>query len=117
MSGGWSYTLNLATAQTGVSLSLRYKLEQTATYEFDEFSRVRVKVDGVEIGRGVKTYVDHIGGDGSSTQGNSSTYLPTTDWQQVQILPRQLGDRKPHRHPGRLQQQERRCRRIDHACA
>jgi hypothetical protein len=85
MSGGWSYTLNLAAAESGVALSFRYRLSQTATYEFDEYSRVLVKVDGVQYGRGSKDYVDHVGGDGSSSQGNSSTYLPTTEWQQVQI--------------------------------
>lgn len=85
MSGGWQYTLNLANAETGVSLSFRYKLDQTATYEYDEYTRMLVKVDGVAYGRGAKNYVDHIGGDGSSSQGNSSTYLPTTDWQQHQI--------------------------------
>jgi hypothetical protein len=85
MSGGWSYTLNLAAATTGVNLSFRYKLSQTATYNFDEFSRVLVKVDGAQYGRGSKNYVDHIGGDGSSSQGNSNTYLPTTDWQQINI--------------------------------
>ncbi len=85
MSGAWQYTLNLGAPETGVLLSFRYKLEQTANYEFDEFSRVRVKVDGVEYGRGTKSYVDHIGGDGSSTQGNSNTFLPTTDWQQHQV--------------------------------
>ena len=74
MSGGWSYTLNLAAAETGVKLSFRYKLDQTATYEFDEYTRLLVKVDGVQYGRGAKNYVDHIGGDGSSTQGNSSSY-------------------------------------------
>ncbi len=86
MSGGWNYTLNLANAENGVSLSFRYKLEQTATYEFDEYSRVLVKVDGTQYGRSsTKNYVDHIGGDGSSAQGNSNTFLPTTDWQQVDI--------------------------------
>ncbi len=39
----------------------------------------------MQYGRGAKTYIDHVGGDGSSTQGNSSTYLPTTEWQQVSI--------------------------------
>ena len=85
MSGGWRYTLTLASAQTSVALSFRYKVEQTAAYEFDEYSRFLVSVNGALYGRGAKNYVDHIGGDGSSTQGNSSSYLPTTDWQQYQI--------------------------------
>jgi hypothetical protein len=86
MSGGWSYTLNLAAAESDVKLAFRYKLDQTATYEFDEYTRLLVKVDGIQYGRAAKNYVDHIGGDGSSSQGNSSTYLPTTDWQQHQIF-------------------------------
>ncbi len=49
MSGGWSYTLSLAGAETGVVLSFRYRLSQTATYEYDEYSRVLVKVDGVQL--------------------------------------------------------------------
>ena len=110
MSGGWSYTLNLAAAETGVALSFRYRLDQTATYEFDEYTRMLVKVDGVQYGRGAKNYVDHIGGDGSSSQGNSNTYLPTTDWQQVRNLPGQPGGGQPHDRPGRLQQQEGRRR-------
>ncbi len=85
MSGGWSYSLNLPAPETGVRLSFRYKLSQSATYEFDEYSRVLVRVDGVQYGRGAKNYVDHVGGDGSSSQGNSSSYLPTTDWQQVEL--------------------------------
>ena len=51
MSGGWSAALNLAAAENGVSLSFRYLLQQTATYEFDEYSRVLVKVDGVQVGQ------------------------------------------------------------------
>ena len=86
MSGGFAVTLNLAAAETGVKVSFRYKLDQTATYEFDEYTRMLVKVDGVQYGRGAKNYVDHIGGDGSSTQGNSNTFLPTTDWQQHEVF-------------------------------
>lgn len=85
MSGGWSYTLDLDAAETGVALSFRYKLDQTATYEYDEYTRMLVVVDGFQYGRGAKNYVDHIGGDGSSSSGNASTYLPTTDWQQHEI--------------------------------
>ena len=85
ISGGWSYTLNLAAASSGVKLTFRYKLDQTASYNFDEYSRVLVKLDGTQNGRGSKNYIDHLGGDGSSTQGSSSSFLPSTDWQQVEI--------------------------------
>lgn len=89
MSGGWRYNLNFATAETGVSVSFRYRLDQSAFYEFDEYSRVMMALDSTTYGRGSKAYVDHIGGDGSSTQGNSNNFLPTTDWQQHEIY---LGD-------------------------
>ncbi len=89
MSGAWTYSLNLGAAESGLKLSFRYKLDQGIYYEFDEYSRILIKVDGTQYGRGGKNYVDHIGGDGSSTQGNSNTYVVTTDWQQVEIY---LGD-------------------------
>ncbi len=41
MSGGWSYIFTLGAAESGVTLSLRYRLAQTATYEYDEYSRSR----------------------------------------------------------------------------
>lgn len=86
MSGGWSITLNLPADETGVTLSFHYKVDQSATYGYDGYTRMLVMVDGIQYGRGSKNYVDHIGGDGSSTQGNSNTYLPTTDWQQHSIF-------------------------------
>jgi hypothetical protein len=89
MSGGWSYNLSLASAESGVAVSFRYKLEQTAAYEYNEYSRVLVKLDDTQLGRGSQNYIDHIGGDGSSSQGSSNTYLPTTDWQQVEVF---IGD-------------------------
>lgn len=85
MSGAWVYTLGLDAPITGVQLTFRYKLEQTATYEYDEYSQVLVKVDGFRYGRGSKPYVDQIGGDGSSSQGNSSSFVPHTDWQLVNL--------------------------------
>ncbi len=89
LSGAWTYTFSLGAAENEVKLTFRYKLDQGAFYEFDEYSRVLVKVDNTQYGRGGKTYVDHVGGDGSSTQGNSNSYIVTTDWQQVEIY---LGD-------------------------
>lgn len=92
MSGGWSYTLSLDTDITGILLSFRYRLDQTAKYEYDEFTRFFVKVDDTLYGRGSKDYVDHIGGDGDSDSGsggsnagNSNTFLPTTEWQSHEI--------------------------------
>ncbi len=96
MSGAWTYSLNLGAAESGVILSFRYKLDQGAFYEFDEYSRVLVKVDSTQYGRGSKNYIDHIGGDGSSTQGNSNTYVITTDWQQVNVYLGEPGSRESY---------------------
>ncbi len=95
MSGAWTYPLNLASAESGLLLSFRYKVDQGTAYEFDEYSRMLVKVDSTQYGRGGKSFVDHISGDGSSSQGNSSTYVITTDWQQVEIY---LGDLSAGNH-------------------
>jgi hypothetical protein len=89
MSGGWQISLDLDSAQSGVTLSFRYRIEQSAAYEFDEYTQVLVKFGGAQYGRGSKSYVDQVGGDGSSSQGESSSYLPTSEWQQVEIF---LGD-------------------------
>lgn len=77
MSGGWRYTFNLATAQSGVSLSLRYRLVMPAVYDYDEYSRVQVSIDGTLYGRGAKQYVDHVGGD--------NTFAHDAGWLQVEL--------------------------------
>lgn len=77
MSGGWVYTFNLATAQTGVSLSLRYRLAMPSAYIYDEYSRVQVSLDGTLYGRGSKNYIDHTGGDGN--------FAHDSDWLQVSV--------------------------------
>lgn len=64
MSGGWTYPLNLSHDVSGVLLTFRYRLQQSAHYEYDEYSRMLVSVDRILHGRGSKDYVDHVGGDG-----------------------------------------------------
>ncbi len=64
MSGGWTYMLNLSSSVSGVMITFRYRLQQSANYEYDEYSRMLVSVDGMLHGRGSKDYVDHVGGDG-----------------------------------------------------
>jgi hypothetical protein len=81
ISGGWRYTLNLPTASNGVSLSFRYKLSLCSRYEYEEFGRVLVSVDGVLQSRGSKPYIDHLGGSGN----DSRLFEPTTEWQQQMI--------------------------------
>jgi hypothetical protein len=79
MSGGWTYNLNIASDESDVLLSFRYRLQQSANYEYDEFSRVLVSVDGALLGRGAKDYVDHVGGDGDGG------LVKDTGWLQHQI--------------------------------
>jgi hypothetical protein len=81
MSGGWGYTLSLAAAQPGVSLTFRYRLSMPLEYDYDEYSRVLVSLNGALYGRGAKDYIDHAGGDNNFAQN--------TDWQQVSVY---LGD-------------------------
>ncbi len=85
MSGGWRYVLQLATGAGGVAVSLRYRMTTPTHYEYDEFSRVLVSVDGVLHGRGSRAYVDHIGGDGDTT----GPELHDTLWQEHELY---IGD-------------------------
>ena len=96
MSGGWRGVVSLSSAQTGVAVSFRYRVTQTATYEHDEHSRFLVDVDGTLYGRGGRTYVDHIAGDGSSGQGISSTFQPSTEWQQHEVFVGALAEGAHH---------------------
>ncbi len=52
MSGGWEYTFSLGSAQSGVSLSLRYRLAMPSLYDYDEYTRILVSLDGTLYGRG-----------------------------------------------------------------
>ena len=79
MSGGWTYALNLSSDVSGVMLSFRYRLQQSANYEYDEYSRMLVSVDGMLHGRGSKEYVDHVGGDGDGG------IVKETGWLQHQV--------------------------------
>ena len=114
MSGGWSYTLNLAAAETGVKLSFRYKLDQTATYEFDEYTRMLVKVDGVQYGRGAEELCGSHRRRRFQHTGQQQ-YLPADHrLAAARDLPGEPGCGQPHHRPGRLQQQEGRRGRVDH---
>ena len=111
MSGGWSYTLEPGRGGDGGEAGVPLQAGSDGHVRLRRvYPRMLVKVDGVQYGRGAKNYVDHIGGDGSSSQGNSNTYLPTTDWQQHEVLRGQPGGGQPHDRAGRLQQQEGRRR-------
>ena len=81
MSAGWLYTLSLASPQNGVSISLRYRFSMNSLYDYDEYSRILVSLDGTLYGRGSKNYVDHIGGD--------NTFAHDTGWLQTTLY---LGD-------------------------
>jgi hypothetical protein len=79
VSGGWTYALNLSSDVSGVMLSFRYRLQQSANYEYDEYSRMHVSVDGMLHGRGSRDYVDHVGGDGNGG------IVKETGWVQHQV--------------------------------
>jgi hypothetical protein len=78
MSGGWERSFNLS-ASGEVTVSLRYKLTQTASYEDDELSQVLVSMDGTLHGSGGNDYVAQIVGDGD---GGSDQ---TTGWQLFEV--------------------------------
>ena len=79
ISGGWTYPLNLSSDVSGVLLTFRYRLQQSANYEYDEYSRMLVSVDGILHGRGAKDFVDHVGGDGDGG------IVKETGWAQHQV--------------------------------
>ena len=78
MSGGWQRNFSLDSAQQ-VTLSLRYRLAQTAHYESDEFSEVLLAVDNVLIGSNGNDFLTQIVGN-----GNGGPAL-TTEWVSVDI--------------------------------
>ena len=81
MSGGWQRSFNLASAED-VSLTFRYRMEQTHGYESDEFSQVLVSIDGTLIGTMGNDYVVQLTGDGPGGVGQVRT---TGDWQQIRL--------------------------------
>ena len=78
MSGGWTTTFNLGQA-TDVTISLRFNLTISGTYEPNEFSRVLLSVDGQLAGLGGNTYLAQISGDGG---GGPDL---TTGWQVARV--------------------------------
>jgi len=65
MSGGWQYLLAL-TSSSRIILSFRYNLNQSATYESNEYSDVLVSMDGVLYGTTPNDYIARLTGDGNS---------------------------------------------------
>lgn len=88
MSGGWSKSFTLDEAQQ-VSLTFRYKLTQSSAYEADEYSEVRVALDGCDVSVNGQDYVARISGDGG---GGSAI---STGWRTVTI---DLGELEAGRH-------------------
>ena len=77
MSGGWQRSFQL-TDPADVTITLRYKLTQTADYESDELSQALLSVDGILLGEQPTDYIFQIAGNGN---GGSPQ---TTDWQLFQ---------------------------------
>jgi len=78
MSGGWQHSFSL-TSPTDVTLSFRYKLTQTPSYETDEFSDAMLSINGQTIGSGSADYIARVTGD-----GNYGDIL-TTGWRQFAV--------------------------------
>jgi uncharacterized protein YkwD len=78
MSGGWTRSFTLEEAQT-VSLTLTFRMTQTAAYEAREYTEALLALDGVLKGIGGRDYLGRIAGDGNGGPGRS------TGWQTVTI--------------------------------
>lgn len=91
-SGGWCVSTDLSAPADDVAISFRYKLQIDPAHVSDEYARVLVSLDGTLLGRGAKSYVDHLGG----TATQIGIFHPDTDWQQVTIAAGNLSA-GPHR--------------------
>jgi hypothetical protein len=78
MSGGWQRTFTLA-APRAVTVSLRYRLIQMADYESDEWSEVRLAVDGVLVKTNGNSFIARLTGNGNGGSRQS------TGWVQAQV--------------------------------
>jgi len=74
MSGGWRRSFTLA-APTGLSLTLRLKVTQTANYESDESSDGLLSVDGVLVGAGGTDRLSRVVGDGNGGSARTTGFL------------------------------------------
>ena len=80
MSGGWQLSFDLPEAGA-VSVTFRYRLDHSPTYENGEFSQVLFSLDGALVGTLGNDYVVQLSGDG---QGGSAM-TRTTGWQRVTL--------------------------------
>ena len=78
MSGAWRASFTL-TDPGEVSLQLRYKLNQAANYESDEFSELLIGLDGRLKGQNGNDYIVQLRGNGN---GGS---VQSTGWQTVEL--------------------------------
>jgi hypothetical protein len=106
MSGGWSLTFDLAADESGVALAFRYKLDQSATYEYDEHTRMLVKVDGVQYGRRVQELYRPYRRRRLEHAGQQQYFSADHGLAEAPDLRGEPGRGSPHHRLGRLQQQE-----------
>ena len=99
MSGGWEQNFTV-TETAEVTLSFRYKLSQTATYEVDEYSEMLVSLNGALIGIAPNDFIAEITGDGKRR------IRPDHGLEPGRARPRVPDPRRLHALPGRIQQQE-----------
>ena len=74
MSGGWERSFSLASAEQ-VSVTFRYRMDQSPDYDAGEFSQVMFEIDGVAVGTMGNDHVVQLTGDGNSGE------VRTTGWQ------------------------------------
>ena len=74
MSGGWRRSFDLTTAQD-VTLSFRYRMDQSPDYESDEFSQVLLTVDGSLVGTMGNDYVVQLTGDGNGGETRTTGWV------------------------------------------
>jgi hypothetical protein len=74
MSGGWQRAFTLATPRA-VTVSLRYRLVLTADYESNEWSEVRLAVDGVLVGTNGNNFIARLTGNGNGGSAQSTGWV------------------------------------------
>ena len=90
MSAGWQRSFTI-TSTTQVTVSFRYRMDQTHTYLNDEYSQVLVSIDGALVGTMGNDYLVQLTGDGQAGVGQ----IRTTEWQWISL---DLGTLSPGPH-------------------
>ena len=77
MSGGWERTFTLDQPHT-ITIAFRFKLDQSSTYEQDEFSEALFSVNGQLIGVNNTEILAQLVGDGNGGLAQTTNWIPVT---------------------------------------